>query len=357
MATTDYPTGHPLAVKTWAKKLTHEVTGGTYYKKFSSMGSDSICEIKDEVRKGPGDKITYGLRMLATGAGIQGDNTAEGNEEALVTYTDSVLIDQLREPFRSGGRVSEQRVPFSVREEMRMAAQDWWIERLDTSFMNQLTGNTAQSDTRYTGNNSTSAPSTAGSVTRLIVGGSEDAETSLSATTTHAIKMSDIDKAVAVAKTQSPRIRPVRVDGKNYYVCFLHPYAIYQLRSDASTSGNFFDIQKAQLQGGKISDNPILTGAEFIHNGCIVHESSYLPATVGASDNTVHKRGVVCGAQAITCAYGRDGGEAGMIWAEDMFDYGNQFGISAGMIFGMTKNIYNSIDFATITLAGYAPAP
>ncbi len=357
MATTDYPVNHPLAVKLWAKKLAIEVTGQTYYSKFMSEGSDSIVQKKTETSKGPGDKITCGLRMLATGAGIQGDNTAEGNEEALVTYSDSLLINQLREPFRTGGRMSEQRVPFSVREEIRAAARDWWVERMDVSFMNQLTGNTGQSDTRYTGNNATTAPSTAGSVTRLIVGGSETAETSLSAVATHAIKMPDIDKAVALAKVQSPRIRPVKVMGKPYYVVFLHPYAIRQLRADASTAGNFFDIQKAQLQGGKIGDNPILTGAEFIHNGAIIHESSYLPTTVGASDNTVYRRGVLCGAQAMVCAYGRAGGDNGMLWEEDMFDYGNQFGVSAGMIFGMKKSVYNSIDFATITLAGYAPAP
>lgn len=357
MATTDYPVNHPLAVKLWAKKLSYEVTGDTYFSRFASESSDSLCQIKTETMKSPGDKITCGLRMLATGAGIQGDNTAEGNEEALVTHNDAVFIDQLREPFRTGGRMSEQRVPFNVRDELRGAAKDWWVERLDTCFMNQLAGNTGQSDTRFTGNNATAAPSTAGSVTRLIVGGSETAETSLSATTTHAIKMADLDRAVAIAKTDKPRIRPVRVMGKNYYVVFLHPYAIYQLRKDASTAGNFFDIQKAQLQGGKIGDNPILTGAEFIHNGCIVHESSYLPATVGASDNTLYKRGVLCGAQSIVCAYGRAGGKNNMIWEEDMFDYGNQFGVSAGMIFGMKKSVYNSIDFATIALAGYAPAP
>jgi N4-gp56 family major capsid protein len=357
MATTDFPVNHPLAVKLWAKKLSYEVTGETYFSRFASEGTDSIFQVKTETQKGAGDKITHGLRMLATGAGIQGDSTAEGSEEALTFHNDSLFIDQLREPFRTGGRMTEQRVPFDLREECRMAAKDWWVERLDTSVFNQLTGNTAQSDTRYSGNNSTVAPSTAGSITRLVVGGGETAETSLSATTTHAIKLSDIDKAVAIAKVQSPRIRPITLMGKKYYVVFLHPYAIRQLRADASTAGNFFDVQKAQLQGGKISDNPILTGAEFIHNGAIVHESSYLPATVGASNNALYRRGALCGAQAVCCAYGQNGGPNKMTWVEEMFDYENQFGVSAGMIFGMKKSVFNSIDFGVITFAGYAPAP
>ncbi len=357
MATTDFGVNHPLAVKLWAKKLSYEVTGETYFSRFASESTDSIFQVKTETQKGAGDKITHGLRMLATGSGIQGDDTAEGNEESLTFYNDSLFIDQLREPFRTGGRMTEQRVPFNLREEMRMAAKDWWVERLDTSVFNQLCGNTGQSDTRYTGNNATTAPSTAGSVTRLIVGGDETAETSLSAVSTHAIDLADLDKAVAIAKTQSPRIRPISIQGKKYYVVFLHPYAIRQMRADASTAGNFFDIQKAQLQGGKISDNPILTGAEFVYNGAIVHESSYLPTTTGASDNTLYRRGALVGAQAVCCAYGQAGGPNKMTWAEEMFDYENQFGVSAGMIFGMKKSVYNSIDFGVITLAGYAPAP
>jgi len=261
MATTDFGVGHPLAVKLWSKKLSYEVAGETYFSKFSGEGSDSAFQIKTETSKGPGDKITYGVRMLPTGSGIQGDDTAEGNEEALTTYNDALFINQLREAFRTGGRMTEQRVPFNIREEIRAAAKDWWVERLDVSMANQLTGYTAQSDTRYTGNNAAIAPSTQSGITRLIIGGGHTAEGSLSATTTHAIKLSDLDKAAAIAKAQQPRIRPIRVDGKNLWLAFLHPYAILQMRADSSTAGNFFDVQKAILQGGKISDNPIITGA------------------------------------------------------------------------------------------------
>lgn len=345
-------------MKLWAKKLFHEVTGETFFGKFMGKSDKSLIYVKEDTKKSEGDKITYGLRMLLTGSGIQGDSTLEGNEEALTTYSDSLVIDQLRHAVRSAGKMSEQRVPFAVREENRMGLQDWWTERLDTSMANQLTGNTGQSDTRYTGNQATSAPSTVSGTTRIICGGSETAEGSLSATTTHAIKLADLDKAVAIAKVQSPRIRPIRVMGKNMYVTFLHPYQIYQMRRDASTAGNFFDVQKAMLQGGKISDNPIVTGAEFIYNNVIVHEWSYLPVTVGNAANASYRRGVFCGAQAACFAYGREtDSPTEMSWVEENFDYGNQLGVSAGMIFGIKKSVFNSSDFATIVLSGYAPAP
>jgi N4-gp56 family major capsid protein len=300
MATTEYGVNDQLAVKLWSRKLYEDVVGKGYYGRFLGRNSNSLFQIKEESSKGPGDKVTFGLRGLPVMPGIQGDATLEGNEEALLTYTDAVFVDQLRHAFRTGGRMSEQRVPFSVREELRFAATDWWYERMEVSIANQLVGYADQTDTRYTGNQVAIEPSTATGVTRIIVGGNQTAEASLSATTTHAIKLSDLDKAAAIAKTQTPRIRPIRVDGKELFVCFLHPYQILQLRQDAATQGNFFDVQKAQLQGGKISDNPIITGGEFIYNGVIVYEWPYLPVV----KNTVasfasYRRGVFCGAQAL----------------------------------------------------------
>lgn len=362
MTTTAYGVNHPLAQKLWAKKLFHDTIGKTYVGRFMGTSDSSLIQIKNETKKDAGDRITIGLRVLLSGAGIQGDATLEGNEEALTTYSDNVYIDQLRHAVRSAGKMSEQRIPWSVREEARDGLTDWWTERLEMSVANQLTGNTGQLDTRYTGNQATIAPTTG----RIVIGGGHTAEGSLSATTTHAIKMSDLDKAVAMAREPSvagqPRIRPVKIDGKSYYIAFLHPYQILQLRADASTAGNFFDIQKAQLTGGKISDNPILTGGEFIHNGCIVHEWNYLPNTVGAGSvtgggNTVFRRGVLCGAQAACFAVGQAGAEDKMSWEEELFDYGNQLGVSAGMIMGVKKMVFNSIDFATVVLSGYAPAP
>ena len=356
MATSDYGVGHPLAQKLWSRKLFHDVIGNTFVGKFTGTSDSSLIQLKTETQKDAGDRITVGLRVLLTGAGIQGDSTLEGNEEALTTYSDNVFINQLRHAVRSGGKMSEQRVPWSVREEARMGLDDWWSERIEVSAANQLTGNTTQSDTRYTGNQVAIAPS------RIIVGGGHTAEGSLSLTTTHAIKLSDLDKAVALAKEPGtagqPRIRPIRIEGKRYWVAFLHPYQIQQLRADASTAGNFFDIQKAQLTGGKISDNPILTGGEFIHNGVIVHEWNYLPNVISSvTSYTSYRRGVLCGAQALMLAHGQGGSTNKMTWEEELFDYKNQLGVGAGMIFGMKKTVFNSVDFATIVLSGYAPTP
>lgn len=362
MATTAYPVNHPLAVKLWSKKLYHDVIGDSFFGRFMGEGSDSMIQIKTETSKGPGDRVRVGLRALLTGSGIQGDATLEGNEEALATYYDDVTINQLRHAVRSDGKMSEQRVPFSVREEARMGLKDWWTERLEVSLANQLTGYATQTDTKYTGNQVATEPT---ATSRIICGGGKALEASLSATTTHSIQLTDLDRAVTIAKTAisgtRERIRPVNVDGKKYYVVFLHPYQILRLRADASTAGNFFDVNQAILQGGKVSDNPIISRASFIYGQCIVHEWSYLPTVLsvqsGGGTATDFRRGVLCGAQAAALAVGQDSSPNKMSWNEELFDYKNQLGVSAGMIFGLKKTVFNSVDFGTIVLSGYAPAP
>lgn len=364
MAQTSFPTNDPVAVKLWSAKLYHDAIGETFFGKFMSKEDSSIIQEKPDTSKGPGDRIRCTIRRRLTGDGQSGDSVLEGNEEALDTFTHDLLIDQLRHATRSAGKMSEQRVPFSVREENRMALVDWWAERLDISMANVLTGYTAQTDVRYTGMNLTTAP------TRIIVGGGNTNETQLALDSGDAIKLADLDKAVALAKTTGSagreRIRPLKVGGKKMYVCFLHPYQIYQLRRDASTQGNFWDLQRAQLQGGKIADNTLLTGADFMYNNVIVHEWSYLPNIVGTpSAGTVadYKRGVFCGAQAAVFARGQEGRQDKMTWVEELFDYGNQLGVSAGMIFGMNKVVFGTagggpnVDFGTIVLSGYAPEP
>ena len=369
MADTSFGVNHPLAVKLYAKDLFHDIIGKSFFGKFMGKGDGNLVQIKTETQKSAGDSIRFGLRTLLSGDGIQGDTTLEGEEESLATYNDTILINQIRHAVRTGGEMSQQRVHFSVRDEAKDGLQDWWTERLETTLANQLTGFTTQGDTKFTGNNATIAPT---ATYRILCGGSAvagaaAAEGSLSATTTHAIKLADLDRAVALAKTTTvsggvtyQRIRPLRVDGKDMYVCFLHPLQILQLRKDSSTAGNFFDIQKAAMQGGKYSDNPIVTGGNFVYNNVIVHEWSYLPniVTTPASGAVAdYRRGVFCGAQAAAVAFGQNSGPTKMSWKEDLFDYENKLGVAAGMIFGVKKTVFNSVDFSTIVLSGYAPAP
>lgn len=254
MADTNYGVNNALAVKLWAKKLFVEVLQECVAAKFIGESAGSLIQIKDETSKQAGDKVTFGLRLQLSGRGIVGDLTMQDEEEALQTTSDSIIIDQLRNAVRSGGKMSEQRVTFDVREEAKSGLVDWWADRIDTSLLNQLGGNTAQTDIAYTGLQATLAPDAAH---QLIAAGRAN-EQSLIAGDTFDLTL--IDTAVERARTLTPGIRPVKIGGDEYWVLFLHPYQVTDIRKNTN-AGQWFDIQKAAMTGGTISKNPIFTGA------------------------------------------------------------------------------------------------
>lgn len=313
------------------------------------MGKDdrSAIQIKDDTQKGAGDRITIGLRMQLTGNGVLGDGSLEGNEEALTTFSDNVVINQLRHAVRSDGKMSEQRVPFSVREEARMGLQDWWAARIDQALFNQVCGNTAQTDTRFTGGNATTAPSS----NNIYYANGQGSEASVaSASASNIFKLSFIDVAKERAVTNTPMMRPIKVNGEDKYIIFLHPYQVTDLRQNTST-GQWLDIEKAAMAGMNSSKSPIYTGALGEYNGVIIHASTRV-ATVTAG---VY-RAVMLGAQSAAIAFGQNSAPNKMTWVEELFDYGNQLGVSAGMIFGAKKMVFNSQDFSTFVIATYAAA-
>lgn len=347
---TTYGLNDPEAVKLWSRKLDVEVMKKTWIGQFIGTSSNSLVQMKEDLQKAAGDRIRTILRVQLSGTGVQGDSTLEGNEEALITYTDDIFIDQLRHAVRSGGQMTEQRIPFSIREEARMGLEDWMSDRLDYWFFNQISGNTAVVDTRFTGNQSVIAPDS----DHHIIANSKGAESSLSVGDTFSLAY--VDQAVLKARTLPTPIRECNTGSKQAkYVMFITPEQHYDLRRTTSTN-DYYDIQQAALQGGEISKNPIFTGAIGLYNSTILHEAFRLPVASLSNDSNpatdARGRAVFCGAQAAALAYGRVSGDRNRyFWREELFDFQNQLGVAAGMIAGLKKTRYNSKDFATIVVS------
>jgi len=242
--------------------------------------------------------------------------------------------------------MTEQRIPFNIREEARMGLQDWFAGRIDLGFMNQISGNTGQTDTRYTGSQATIAPDSG----HIMYPNGHSTEASLTSTASCTFSLGMIDAAVLKAKTLTPVIRPVQT-GKvgAVYAMFITPEMHYDLRRNTNTL-QWGDIQKAAMTGGQITDTPLFTGALGMYNGVVLHESWRLPLFTSTGGSTTG-RAVLCGAQAAILAYGRGSSSNKMDWNEELFDYGNQLGVSAGLIWGLKKTVYNSKDFSTVTVA------
>ena len=403
MAGTSFSESNDLTVKVWAKKLFVEALKQTVLDKFIGTSSDSAIVVKDELSKMAGDRIRYGLRMQLDGDGVRGDSTLEGNEEALTTYTDAVFIDQLRHAVKVIGNMSQQRVTFDIRSEAQSGLVDWWANRLDVSLMNQMTGNVGITDQRYSGLNASSdfsgvasavvkgtavpveARGILGGANRLPTlaeGGGAGADVSAGLAwsayeeemskvavgeTKWRFNLSMLDAAVVNARTMATPIRPVKLNGMECYVAILHPYQVLDLRRNTST-GQWLDIQKSAMMGGQIASNPIFTGSVGLYNNVIMHEDARVPYSGNAVGNStklavagtgasqaIIARGVLFGAQAGCIAFGRNYGYAGSNvkykWTEVIDDYENQLGVSAALVYGVKKSVFNSKDFASLALS------
>lgn len=356
MATTEFTVNNALSNKLWSKDLKYETLKETWIKKFIGDSSDSLIYRQDELESKAGDRITYGLRMQMTGAGVQGDATLEGNEESLSFYDDSLYVNQVRNATKSQGKMSEQRVPYKMRNEAKKALADWNADRLDTCFFNQIAGNTAQTSTLYTGNQAATAPDS----DHWIWGGNATTDATLNAGDEFTLNIIDRcrERATTLSSPSCP-IRPLRINGEDYYVMFLHPYQVYDLRTSTATLG-WGDIQKAALSGGETTKNPLFTGALGVYNKTILHESTRIPNGINAGTNVAissTRRAVFCGAQAAAIAFaGGTEGATGFTWREQIDDYENQLGIGTSMIFGIKKCVFNGKDFGTIVASTYAVA-
>tara|TARA_Y100001973_G_C5159044_1_gene312470 strand:- start:9 stop:1187 length:1179 start_codon:yes stop_codon:yes gene_type:complete len=390
MADTSFGVNDPLAVQAWGKKLYVEALRKTAAMKFMGTGADALIQIRDELSSGPGSKVTFGLRMQLSGTGVSGDGVLEGNEEALVRHNDSVQIDQLRHAVKVVGNMSQQRVPFNIRSEAESGLSDWWAGRIDTSIFNQLGGNSAANGTgterhNYTGMQAAVDPSSSRWIFADVfengsfneAGNDEnniglDTAGGTSTTKDAPFRLELIDRCVVKARTSSPPIRPLSLNGMECYAMFLHPHQVLQLRQN-STAGQWLDIQKAAMTGGLVSKNAIFTGALGMYNNTILHEAVRVPygndtqvgadtgTDLGAAGNTTTgiARAIFGGAQAATVAFGRAYGWSGsnirFKWTEVMDDYENQIGVSAALVWGCKKTVFNSTDFGTIVASTVSP--
>lgn len=352
MAKTTYPVGHALAVQHWSKELAREAISKTYAIRFMGKGMNVVCQYKEEA-KDVGEKITYGLRMQLTGDGIDGDNTLEGNEEKLTVYNDALWLDQLRHAVRSGGMMSEHRVHHSTRDEAKDGLSDWWSDRIDTAFFNQLGGKVT--GTKFSGMQVAVDPIAASDTDHYFMPPDTAATTEagvVSASASAIFKLNIIDEFVRKAKVISPLIRPINIMGGMYYVAFLHPNQVLDLRTNTDT-GQWLDIQKAAMMGGKVTKNPIFTGALGMYNGVVLHESTRVPDGEVTPSAGSLKRAIFAGAQAACIGFARKNGANKYSWKEKGFDYDNELGVAAGAIWGLKKSRFNSKDFGSIICPTY----
>jgi N4-gp56 family major capsid protein len=130
----------------------------------------------------------------------------------------------------------------------------------------------------------------------------------------------------------------------------MHTKQVTQLRTNTN-AGQWLDIQKAAMTGDGSSGNPIMVGSLGMYNGAVLHESTRIPNGINSGTGVVvptARRSILLGAQAAAIGFGQGQSFKNFDWNEELFDYGNQLGVEAGLIHGLKKLRFNSLDFGVI---------
>ena len=350
-------------LQTWSRDFWRVARNMSFVNQFAGTGQNALVQRVTELTKSEkGTKANITLLADMTGDGITGDNTLEGNEEALRAYDITIELDQLRFANRIAGRMADQKTVVNFREQSRDALAYAMADRMDQLAFLTLSG---VAYTHKTNGGLRATSSTAGHELvdlefasdvsaptgdrhRRISGTSISAGDTTAVTATDKLGYKHIVELKAYAKDNY--IRGIRGAGNDeIFHMFVTPQQMANLKLDSDFLAN---VRNAGVRG---ASNSLFSGsASLMVDGVMIHEFRHVFSTEGATSGTSSNAGAAgykwgadadvsgaralfCGAQSLAMA---DIGLPDIV--EDTFDYENQAGISIGKIFGLRKPKYNS---------------
>lgn len=333
MALTTARTG--LTPQQWDDKFFMEYVRENRFKRYMGTDENSIIQLKEDLTKKKGDKVTFAAVNKLTGAGVTGNTTLEGNEEELDTRSMAVTVAPLRHAV-AVTNWDEQKSTIELRDTAKMALKMWSMEKMKTAIITALgsingvayaDASEAQKDAWLVDNSD-----------RVLFGAtksnasSNDHSTSLANIDNTSDKLSPaiISLAKRIAQSASPAIRPIRLnEDEEWFVMFCGPQAFRDLSNDTTmTQAN----RDARTRG---MDNPLFTGGSLIWDGVIIRE---IPEIAAVSNGTIDcNPNYLVGAQAL-----------GVAWAQrtktttQVNDYGFRNGVGVQEMRGIEKLLFGS---------------
>lgn len=351
-----------LRPEIWQKELYADREDQLFFSRRQLMGEgdNTVVQVKSDLMKSQGDTVTFGLTGKIASSAVTGDNELEGNEVALNSYSDSVVIDQARFGVRLTGRLDSQKAAYDMRMDAKNKigiAMREFIERqifmkmggVTTTTLTDVNGTVYSAQATWSNSPDAipAADEASGTGNRYICA---DASGIDSLQSTDILTTNLITQARVKAKLADPRIEPLRIDGQDYYVMFIHPWQAADLKT--ASGSTWAQAQRdAQIRGDR---NPIFTGALGIWDGVILHEHEYVPtcqsgsafSSGGTAATAQAFRALLCGRQAIAFAETKNS----MLMVEETFDYKNKVGYAVNFIGGIQKPYFNSKNYAVIAV-------
>jgi len=363
MANTNFASLTSEQLTIWSRDFWRVARNMSFINQFAGSGSNAMVQrISELTQSEKGARAVLTLLADMTGDGIVGDNTLEGNEEALRAYDIVVQLDQLRFANRLSGRLADQKSVVNFREHSRDALAYAMADRMDQLAFLTLSGvgynlknNGALRPVMNSGQN----------LNDLAFGSDITAPTSnrhRRFDATNGIVAGDVTAVAAADKLSYGALVDLKAYAKDNYIRGLrgagndetyHLFVTPQVMADLKLDSDFLaNVRQAGVRGPGSS---LFAGSSSLMvDGIMIHEFRHVfntnGATSGASGNAgsagykwganADVNGSACifaGAQALAMA---DIGVPEIV--EDTFDYGNQNGISIGKIFGLKKPVYHS---------------
>lgn len=279
----------------------------------------------------------------------------------MLSYSEQVAIDQIRNAVRLKGKLDAQKTVYDQIKSAREVLRSWMKEFYCRQILLKMAGvtNTLLKDTngvlvsgRATWSNTPDfipdADTAAGNGNRYLCVNTSGAASLSSGNT---LTLDVVTKAATKARLASPKIQPISGKGEDFYVMYVHPLSARDLRlsSDWKTAQ-----ENAKVRG---EDNPVFRGALGYWSNVLLLENEFVP-WLDISDAGNSFRGfatgtdygadcaanILCGRQAVLVAEASNP-EALVV---EQFDYKNKDGVAASFIGGCQKTMFNSKEFGVI---------
>lgn len=339
MAETSVPTG--LTVQQWDEKYFRDYLNANWFKKFMGGGSNAAIQVKEDLTKKPGDAVTFTLVNQLTGTAKGASDTLEGAEEDIDLRSQKITVREYSHAVRFS-KFEAQKTAIDLRRAHKDVLMDWNME-LDRDNIIEALGSIngvdhaaateAQKDAWLTDNSD-----------RVLFGAlksnasSNDHSTALATvdTTNDKLTPGAISLMKRMAKTASPRVRPIRpkssIGGSDGYVLLAPTQMIRDLAADTTFSAANRDA------GTRGDSNKLFSGADYKWENIFIYEIEDIPSRGAVGDSSAVVRPCyLLGAQAL-----------GMAWSmrpqtcEEEFDYKRKVGLAIKQWYKVEKLRFGS---------------
>jgi N4-gp56 family major capsid protein len=271
---------------------------------------DAMIQLQTDLTRKPGDSVVFPTVRNLVGAGVTGNTVLEGNEEILNARSLKVAVSVIRHAV-AVSQWDEQKSVIDLLQAGKQVLKNWAANKLRADIITSLGAITADGDVQLTYAAASAAQRNywlVNNADRVLFGATKTNAvsgvyaTALTTIDNTADKMTAAQLTLAkrIARTATPKIRPIRVSGdEEWYVVFVPSLVFRDLMQDPTI------INALQYAWERGRDNPLFTAGDILWNGLIIREIPELPiiADVGAGATVDVGHSYLCGAQAIGIAW------------------------------------------------------